>query len=60
MSTNMMNHAHEGIKCIVDTCKYHMSGDHCSAEQIEVRAIDASTSRQTDCATFIPQSMKRQ
>lgn len=60
MSTNMMNHPHEGIKCIVDTCKYHLSGDHCSAEQIEVRAIDASTSNQTDCATFIPQSRKRQ
>lgn len=59
MSANMMNHPNEGVKCIVDTCKYYLSGDHCSAEQIEVTAKDASTSNQTDCATFIPQSSKR-
>ncbi|QNU65994.1 DUF1540 domain-containing protein [Ruminiclostridium herbifermentans] len=59
MSANMMDHPNEGVKCVVDTCKYHMAGDHCSAEQIVVRAVDASTSNQTDCATFIPQSRKR-
>ncbi|PYG87748.1 uncharacterized protein DUF1540 [Ruminiclostridium sufflavum DSM 19573] len=59
MSANMMNHPHEGIKCVVDTCKYHMAGDYCSADQIEVSAKDASTSRQTDCETFIPESRKR-
>ena len=56
MSAKKMNHANEGVKCIVDTCNYYMPGDQCSAEKIEVKAIDATTSNQTDCATFIPES----
>lgn len=55
MRVNKMNHPNEGVKCVVNTCSYYLDGDHCSAEKIEVRAIDASTSNQTDCATFIPQ-----
>lgn len=55
MSVKKMNHPNEGIKCVVDTCSYYMPGDHCTAEKIEVQARDASTSNQTDCATFIPE-----
>lgn len=58
MSVEKMNHPNEGVKCVVNTCSYYLSGDHCSAEIIEVRARDASTSNQTDCATFIPESRK--
>lgn len=55
MTAKKMNYPNDGIKCIVDTCSYYMPGDHCCAEQIEVKAKDASTSNQTDCATFIPE-----
>jgi hypothetical protein len=56
MSAKKMSHPNEGIKCIVDTCSYYMPGNYCCADKIEVKAIDASTSNQTDCATFIPES----
>jgi len=36
MSVKKMNHANAGIKCVVNSCHYYMSGDHCSAEKIEV------------------------
>lgn len=42
-----------GIKCIVNTCEYYMSGDHCTAVQIEVQPRNAIDSEETDCATFI-------
>lgn len=56
MKTEKMNHPNEGIKCEVNTCHYYMSGDHCTAQQIEVQPREASTSNQTDCATFIPEN----
>ena len=52
MRVNKMNHPNSGIKCMVNSCNYYMSGDHCSAEKIEVRPKNASDSQQTDCATF--------
>jgi hypothetical protein len=36
MSVKKMNQPNSGIKCMVNTCHYYMSGDHCSAEKIEV------------------------
>ena len=48
-----MDKPNEGIKCVVNTCGYYMSGDHCSAEVIQVEPRNASDSEQTDCATFI-------
>jgi hypothetical protein len=55
MSVKKMNQPNGGIKCVVNTCEYYMSGDHCTAEKIEVQHRNASTSDETDCATFIPQ-----
>jgi len=55
MPVKKMNQPNEGIKCVVNTCSYYMSGDHCTAEKIEVQPKGASTSNQTDCATFIPE-----
>ncbi len=54
MAVRKMDKPNEGIKCIVNTCEYYMSGDHCSAEKIVVEPRNASNSDDTDCATFAP------
>lgn len=55
MKAEKMNTPNQGIKCVVNSCHYYMSGDHCSAQQIEVQPKNASTSHETDCATFTPE-----
>ncbi|MDK2800361.1 MAG: hypothetical protein PWQ70_1980 [Clostridiales bacterium] len=55
MRANKMNQPNTGIKCVVNTCYYYMSGDHCAADKIEVQPRNASKSQETDCATFMPQ-----
>lgn len=42
------------IKCLVNTCHYYGSGDHCFAEKIEIQSPNASTTEMTDCMTFLP------
>lgn len=54
MRAQKMDSPNQGIKCMVDTCDYYMSGDHCCAQKIEVQPKHASNSEDTDCATFIP------
>ncbi len=54
MSVKKMSQPNSGIKCVVNTCHYYMSGDHCTAETIEVQPRNAVDSQETDCATFIP------
>ena len=44
----------EGVKCVVNTCEYYSSGDHCLASSIEVQPRNARDSQDTDCATFTP------
>ncbi len=53
MKAKKMSGPNTGIRCLVNTCYYHMQGDHCTAEKIEVQPRNASNSDQTDCATFI-------
>ncbi|KZL92021.1 DUF1540 domain-containing protein [Clostridium magnum] len=55
MKAEKMSRPNEGIKCVVNTCHYYMSGDHCSASQIEVQPKNAGNTQETDCATFIPE-----
>lgn len=55
MSVKKMEQPNTGIKCLVNTCSYYMTGDYCTAEKIEVQHRDSKTSEDTDCATFIPQ-----
>lgn len=55
MKPEKMSSPNTGIKCVVNTCHYYMSGDHCAAQQIEVQPRDASNTEQTDCATFMPE-----
>lgn len=43
-----------GVKCVVNTCHYYASGDHCTASKIEIQHRNASTSQETDCVTFAP------
>ena len=44
-----------GVKCVVDSCHYYMQGDQCSAQRIEIQPRNATSSEETDCATFIQQ-----
>ncbi|MEW9123482.1 MAG: DUF1540 domain-containing protein [Thermotaleaceae bacterium] len=53
MRVNKMNHPNQGIKCVVNTCHYYMSGDKCAAEMIEIQPRNAHSTQETDCATFM-------
>lgn len=44
----------DGVKCVVNTCHYHVPGDHCSASKIEIQPKNAQSTEDTDCATFKP------
>lgn len=55
MRANKMDQPNQGVKCVVNTCYYYMSGDYCTAEKIEVQPKNASNTEETDCATFVPQ-----
>lgn len=55
MKVEKMNTPNQGIKCVVNTCHYYMSGDHCSASQIEVQPRNAHNTQETDCETFRPE-----
>ena len=44
----------DGVKCVVNTCHYHVMGDLCSANEIEIKPRNASSSEETDCSTFRP------
>jgi hypothetical protein len=57
LKTKKMDSPNTGIKCEVSTCKYYQSGDHCTAEQIQVHNKTASTSQDTNCDTFIPKQL---
>lgn len=48
----------EGVKCVVNTCQYYKNGDLCTAGKIEIHPRNASSSEDTDCATFQPHTMK--
>lgn len=50
---NKMPQPNTGIKCVVNTCHYYGTGDHCHAEKIEVQPRDARSTDMTDCATFL-------
>ena len=53
MHPEKMSSPNQGIKCVVNTCHYYMSGDHCTAQQIEVQPKNASDTQETDCTTFM-------
>ena len=50
---NKLPHQNDGVKCLVNTCYYYGSGDHCHAEKIEIQSRNASTTEMTDCSTFV-------
>jgi len=52
-SIKKLEHQNDTVKCLVNTCYYYGSDDHCHAEKIEIQSRNASTSELTDCATFI-------
>lgn len=56
MKANKMPGPNKGIKCVVNTCYYYLSGDYCTAEKIEVQPRNAMGSEETDCATYTVKS----
>lgn len=42
------------VKCVVNSCEYHESGDHCRASKIEIQPRNAQSTEETDCVTFSP------
>ncbi|HHT62075.1 MAG: DUF1540 domain-containing protein [Bacillota bacterium] len=42
------------VKCVVNSCQYYESGDQCRAQEIEIQPRNASSTEETDCATFSP------
>lgn len=45
------------VKCVVDSCHFWDSGDHCVAHEIEIQPPNSSNTQETDCATFMPNNM---
>ncbi|NLW21870.1 MAG: DUF1540 domain-containing protein [Tissierellia bacterium] len=54
MGVDKTNQPLEGVKCVVNTCQYYKEGDHCTAAKIEIKPRNATTTEETDCATFKP------
>lgn len=54
MKVEKTNRPLDGVKCVVNTCHYHTQGDYCSASKIEIQPRNASSTEETDCATFSP------
>ncbi|MDA8228620.1 MAG: DUF1540 domain-containing protein [Desulfitobacterium hafniense] len=54
MKAQKSSNPNPGIKCVVNTCYYYGSDDHCFANKIEVQPPNSSDSQDTDCATFMP------
>lgn len=43
------------VKCVVDSCHFWASGNHCTAQKIEIEPSGAIDTEMTDCATFLPE-----
>ncbi len=54
-NSNTDKHIH-GIKCDVTNCQYNSGSEKCSANEIKVGPQYATTSSDTICATFKPES----
>ncbi len=52
MKTEKMNQANPGIRCVVQSCTFYMSGDQCCAACIEVSPKNATSAKQTECSSF--------
>lgn len=42
----------KGIKCSVENCAYNDGKNHCTANQVSVGPMNATSSTETVCATF--------
>lgn len=54
MHIDKTNESLDGVKCVVNTCHYHVVGDQCGAAKIEIQPRNASSTEETDCGTFRP------
>ncbi|HSH35198.1 DUF1540 domain-containing protein [Schnuerera sp.] len=56
MHIEKTNEPLHGVKCVVNTCHYYIPGDYCSAAKIEIQPRNATSTEETDCATFKPEN----
>lgn len=56
MRVNKTNNPITRVKCVVNSCHFYESGDHCAAERIEIQPMNAADTQETDCATFTPKN----
>ena len=55
---NKLPQPNNSIKCLVNSCDYYGSGDHCHAQEVEIKSrVVANTTEMTDCATFISMNL---
>ena len=52
MQVKKMQQPHDGIKCEAHACRYNMTGEYCCAEKIEIKPVNATSIKETGCATF--------
>ncbi|OPJ55553.1 DUF1540 domain-containing protein [Alkalithermobacter paradoxus] len=52
--SNMINSTISRVSCSVATCNYNQNGQYCSAPSIQIKAHNAQSAEETDCATFEP------
>lgn len=53
MKVEKTNNPINRVKCVVDSCHFWET-NHCQASSIEIQPPNASTTENTDCATFAP------
>lgn len=56
MRVEKTNNPISRVKCVVNTCEYWDTGDHCKASSIEIQPPNARDTETTDCATFSPKT----
>lgn len=49
---NTGKNVNPGVKCEVNACEHNVTGNLCDAMQINVTPKEATSEKQTDCATF--------
>ncbi|KXZ40138.1 protein of unknown function [Alkalithermobacter thermoalcaliphilus JW-YL-7 = DSM 7308] len=52
-NNTMTNNTISRVSCSVSTCAYNQNSQYCTAPSIQIKAHNASTAEETDCATFV-------
>ena len=57
MNEQKKNKPIKGVVCDVISCTYHDGDSHCTASQISIGPMQASSCTETVCATFKPHNV---